>query len=192
MARKPMTDEEKVARAEKSRATRAANQKKGLEMLGLPTERKKTRKTRKPMTTEQKQAAIERLAKARAAKGGPKYTAYDESIRNLPDTDTFSIKNVQSWIKYQKDILQSMKGFKDSKDAKERSQYIQTQTYIENLEKYLRGGVYLDNRYGLEGQTPVKMICRAMAYHKDGTPKRSHGVWYPDLDAVWTGGQENE
>lgn len=192
MARTPMTDKQKAARAKKAAATREANKKKGLEMLGLPTERKKLRKTRKPMSDEQKQAAVERLAKARAAKGGPKYTAYDESIRSLPDDDIFSIKNVHAWIKYQKELMQSMRGFKDSKDAKERMQYIDTQTYIENLEKYLRTGVYMDYRYGMEGQSTVKMICRAMAYYPDGTPKRTEGVWYPDIGTVWTKELANE
>ena len=186
MARKPMTDKEKNARAAKARATREANKKKALEQMGLSTERKKVRKARKPMTAEQKAAAAERLAKAREAKGGPKYTAYNESVRALPDGDTFSIKNVHEWLKYQKDLLKSMRGWKDSKYAKERVQYAQTQTYIENLEKYLRTGVYFDYRYGIEGQNTVKVICRAMAYYPDGTPKRTEGVWYPDIGTVWT------
>ena len=189
MARKPMTDEEKKARAEKSRATRALNQKRALEQLGLPTERKKIRRARKPMTEEQRKAAGERLAKARAAKsaanGTPAYASYDESLRNLPDDDPFSIKNVLEWVKYQKALLQGMRGFRTSKNAKERAQFTQTQTYIENLEKYLRNGVYLDSRYGKEGTDPVLTVCRKMAYYKDGTPKRTEGVWYPDICAVW-------
>ena len=28
--------------------------------------------------------------------------------------------------------------------------------------------------------------CVAMAYYPDGTPKRSVGVFYPDIKAVWT------
>jgi hypothetical protein len=25
-----------------------------------------------------------------------------------------------------------------------------------------------------------------MAYHLDGTPKRTVGYWYPDIESVWT------
>ena len=33
--------------------------------------------------------------------------------------------------------------------------------------------------------------CIAMAYNPDGTPKRTVGVFYPDLLAVWTKEMEN-
>ena len=32
--------------------------------------------------------------------------------------------------------------------------------------------------------------CAAMAYYPDGTPKRSVGVFYPDINAVWTNGMD--
>lgn len=195
MARKPMTEKEKKARAAKSAATRAANKEKALEQMGVQRTTVKTRKRRKPMSEEQKKAAAERLAKARAAKqaadGGPQYKSYDESIRDLPEDDVFSIKNVLGWLKYQKELLQSMRGYKNSKDPNERKQYIQTQTYVDNLNTYLRSGVYVSTFYGQEGTSRVKYICRAMAYHKDGTPKRSEGVWYPDIGTVWTQEMEN-
>lgn len=187
MARKPMTEEEKKSRAAKSAATRAANKEKALKDMGLtrtPVKKKRTRK----MTDEQRKAAGERLAKARAAKqaGQPKYLSYHESIRELPDDDTFSVKNVTEWLRYQKDVLQGMRGYKDSKNPKERKQYTETSTYIDHLNKYLRTGVFSSVFYGKEGTTKIKYICRAMAYHKDGTPKRSEGVWYPDISTVWT------
>jgi hypothetical protein len=31
-----------------------------------------------------------------------------------------------------------------------------------------------------------------MAYHPDGTPKRSVGTWYPDIRMEWTKEMENE
>jgi hypothetical protein len=27
--------------------------------------------------------------------------------------------------------------------------------------------------------------CVAMAYYADGTPKRSKGVYYPDINMIW-------
>ena len=32
--------------------------------------------------------------------------------------------------------------------------------------------------------------CVAMAYYPDGTPKRSVGVFYQDINAVWTSGMD--
>lgn len=190
MARKPMTEKEKKARAAKAAATRKANKEKALKEMGVT--RSKPKRKRKPMSPEQKAAAVERLAKARAARqeGQPKYKSYHESIRELPDDDTFSIKNVLEWLKHQKEILQSMRGYKNSKDAKERAQYINTQTYVDNLNTYLRSGIFTSNVYGKEGTLKLKYICRAMAYYADGTPKRSEGVWYPDIGAVWTSEME--
>lgn len=186
MARKPMTEEEKKARAAKAAATRAANKEKALKDMGVT--RTKPKRKRKAMSAEQKAAAVERLAKARAARqaGQPKYKSYHESIRELPDDDTFSVKNVLEWLKYQKELLQSMRGYKNSKDPKERKQYVETSVYVDNLNTYLRSGVYTSAFYGKEGTSRVKYICRAMAYYKDGTPKRSEGVWYPDIGTVWT------
>ena len=196
MARKPMTEEAKKEKAAKAAATRAANQEKALKTLGLERNKVKTRKKRKPMSPEQKAAAVERLAKARAAKqaanGDVKYKSYDESIRDIPDDDTFSVKNVLSWLKYQKDFLKSIRSYKDSKDVKERKQYTECQVYIDNLGKYLRTGVYTSSFYGRDGTHTVKYICRAMAYNKDGSPKRSEGVWYPDISTVWTKDYEDE
>jgi hypothetical protein len=31
-----------------------------------------------------------------------------------------------------------------------------------------------------------------MAYYPDGTPKRSEGVWYPDIKKKWTNNMMNE
>ena len=32
--------------------------------------------------------------------------------------------------------------------------------------------------------------CVAMAYYSDGTPKRDVGVFYPDINMVWTKGMD--
>jgi hypothetical protein len=184
MARKPMTEAQKKARAKKAAATRAAKQKAALELLGAP-ERKKVRKKR-TMTAAQKKAAAERLAKARAARGPAKHSQYAAEVVALPDDATFSLKRVRGWIKSNKAMLASIRSFRDSKDAKEREQYAHVEAYLANLNSYLRTGVWTDLFYGENGATPVKFRCVAMAYNKDGTPKRSEGVFYPDIGCVYT------
>jgi hypothetical protein len=58
--------------------------------------------------------------------------------------------------------------------------------YIRYIEHYIRTGDWV----GLfSGQNETKKVipkCVAMAYYPDGTPKRSVGVFYPDIKTVWT------
>ena len=181
MARKPLTEAQIKARTAKAKATREAKKKAALEAMGVtPTKPKKVRKKRK-MTEEQKAAAVARLAKARENRGPSQNKLIAENVRNLPDDNPLSLNNVRSWIKENKDLLRAIKVMKDSKDAKERAKYQSVETYVANLEAYLRNGVYLDNRYGLQGQNKIKYRVTTMAYYADGTPKRTVGWLYPDV-----------
>ncbi len=36
----------------------------------------------------------------------------------------------------------------------------------------------------------IKRRCYALAYDKDGNPKRNVGVFYPDIGMVWEKGME--
>ena len=180
MARRKLTPEEMAAKIAKMKATKAANKAKALEKLGLNTERKKIRRTR-TMTEEQKQAARDRLAKARANRGPSQNKLIAESVRNLPEDNPLSLKNVRSWIKENKELLTSIRDFQNSKDWKERNKFMRVQTYISNLEAYLRDGVYKDYFYGSQMQHKILIKVTTMAYHRDGTPKRTVGYHYPDV-----------
>ena len=179
MARKPLSEAQIKARTKKAAATRAAKQKAAMEVLGLKP-RKKVRKGR-TLTAEQKTAAAERLKKAREARGSSENTQIAENVRMLPDEDLFSLKNIRQWIKTTKEHLQSIRSFKDSKESKEREQYISVEGYLANLNAYLRTGIYTDMFYGENMQNKIKYRCTHMAYYSDGTPKRSVGVWYNDI-----------
>ena len=180
MARRKLTPEEMAAKVAKMKATKAANKAKALEKLGLNTERKKIRRTR-TMTEEQKQAARDRLAKARANRGPSQNKLIAESVRNLPEDNPLSLKNVRSWIKENKELLTSIRDFQNSKDWKERNKFMRVQIYISNLEAYLRDGVYKDYFYGSQMQHKILIKVTTMAYHRDGTPKRTVGYHYPDV-----------
>ena len=182
MARKPMSEAAKAARVKKMKATKEKNKAAALEMMGIAP-RKKMRRTRN-LTPEQKAAAIERLAKARAARkieGVSTNQLYAEEVRNLPPEHFLSLDKVKGWIKHNKDLLSSIRSFKDSKESSERDQYNRVEVYLANLENYLRTGVYSDMFYGEEAQNVIKYRCVVMAYHPDGTPKRTPGVMYPDI-----------
>ena len=67
----------------------------------------KPRKKRKPMTAEQKQAAGERLAKAREKRlleNPPQYKSIHPSVVERGEDDPLNMKNIQIWIKSQKNL----------------------------------------------------------------------------------------
>jgi len=106
------------------------------------------KKKRKPMTEEQKLAACERLAKARAAKPPAKNSSIHVSVLAIPEEDVLSVKNVQSWIKNQKEQLVEYRASvrRDIKGA--IAQVSNCEGYIRNLQYYLKHGDYCDDRYG--------------------------------------------
>jgi hypothetical protein len=165
----------------KGKATKAANKAAALQLMGAPAPKKIKRFHKSSRTPAQREAAIARLAAAREARGPSQNVAIAEEVRLLPDTDTFSLKNVRVWLKTNKQLLASMRGMKESKEPAHRASYNAVETYVSNLETYLRTGVYGDNRLGEHATGKVTYVCRAMAYYADGTPKRSVGVFYPDV-----------
>ena len=145
----------------------------------------KIRKKRQ-LTEEQRQELRERITKAREAKKPAKGISIEESIRHLPDTDPFAPARVRGWIKNTQLELKSMKGWKNSKEKGQKAAYLIEEVYLANLQNYLRTGIYSDVRWGSERQHRVSYKCVAMAYNADGTPKRSIGVWYPDIGGPYT------
>ncbi len=147
--------------------------------------KKKIRKRRKPMTEEQKQAAAARLEKAREARAAknPDYgqSGIHVSLRDLPEDHPAHPNKVKKWIKTQKELAAA-----ERKSAKQSvkgaySRQCTHEGYVRNLVKYLRDGDYVDDFYGEYMEHKTGRRCIAMAYYPDGTPKRSVGVWYPDI-----------
>tara|TARA_Y100000114_G_C11757124_1_gene327481 strand:+ start:238 stop:720 length:483 start_codon:yes stop_codon:yes gene_type:complete len=140
----------------------------------------KVRKRRKPMTKEQRAAAAERLAKARAAKGESKNLSLHKDIRNLEEDHPISPIKVKRWLKSNKEALAAAK--KDAKtDKKANARVGQLETYVTNMERYLRTGVWLDLFYGENQEHKVRRRVTTLAYDKDGNVKREVGVIYPDI-----------
>ena len=147
--------------------------------------RKKVRKPRKPMTEKQKQAAAARLEKAREARAAknPDYgqSGIHASLRDLPEDHRAHPKKVKQWIKTQKELAASERRAVKQGVKGAYSRQCTHEAYVRNLVKYLRDGDYVDDFYGEYMEHKTGKRCVAMAYHADGTPKRSVGVWYPDI-----------
>lgn len=155
----------------------------------------KQRKRRKPMTAEQKAAAAERLAIARAKRAKenpPEYKSIHPDVLAKGDEHAWSHINVKKWIKTQKELLTIARSDVRRKVKGAEAQVSSISGYIRNLELYLRSGTYIDMFWGEHQQNRVKNICLVMAYHPDGTPKRSVGTWYPDIKCTWTKEMEDE
>ena len=103
---------------------------------------------RRKLTQQQKQAAAERLAAARAKKGEPKYSQYNQRVVNLPDDHKLSFKKVRSWIKTNKAKLPLLKKAVRQKERGSIAKLAITEGYISNMESYLRTGLWLDLFYG--------------------------------------------
>lgn len=161
----------------------------------VETDSYKPRKRRKPMTPEQKAAAAERLAAARekrAKTNPPKYTNIHPSVVAKPEEDAMSMKNVQKWIKTQKELLSIARSDVRRKIKGAEARVASHEGYIRNLQRYLRDGDYCDDFYGEHQQNKVKWRVVTMAYYPDGTPKRNVGYWYPDIQCTWTKEMEDE
>ena len=148
----------------------------------------KVRKKRKPMTEEQKAAAAERLAKAREKKAAadPNYgqSGVAECLRNLPEDYPLHPKKVKVWIKTQKELASSERRQKrlGNKSANPDIH----ESYVRNMKTYLRSGDWIDMFYGEHQEKRVRYRCVALAYDKDGNPKRNVGTFYPDIGMMWT------
>lgn len=93
--------------------------------------------------------------------------------------------DVKEWLSEWSKYINSSKSNAESKDPKIRQQYQTAVTYVNNMRSYLRTGIWSDSHFGQNREKKVLLVCKAMAYDKDGIPKRNVGTWYPDIAGVW-------
>lgn len=151
---------------------------------------KKIRKKRKPMTPEQRAAASERLALAREKRmknNPPQFKNIHPSVLERGEDDVFYFRKIQQWIKTQKELLASARTSLRQKVKGAEAMVANHQAYIRNLETFLRTGDYCDMFYGEHMEHKIKYRCVVPAYNKDGTIKRSYGVFYEDIGTVYEG-----
>ena len=158
----------------------------------IKREKVKPLKKKRKLSEEAKEKLRERLATMRAKKKPADYKNVAKSVLDLPDDDKYSFKNVKEWIKHSKDLVSEY-----TKTARSRATTPQDKqkasnaadhkkVYIRELEFYLKSGDYISYFSGRDETNKVSPRCVAMAFYPDGTPKRSVGVFYPDINMVWT------
>ena len=151
----------------------------------------KIKKTRK-LSEEAKEKLRVRLATMRAKKKPADYKNIAKSVLALSDDDKYSFKNVKKWIKHSKDLVSEYNQIARSRTSSpQEKQKASTavgnkKVYIRYMELYLKSGDWVSMFSGEDENQKVIPRCVTMAYHASGVPKRSVGVFYPDINAVWT------
>ena len=156
---------------------------------------KKPRKPRKPMTEEQKKAAAERLRKARENRfkeNPPASKNVHPSVLTRGDSDPLNLQNVKNWIAINREKLKETRA-KERKGIKGANVIASNiQSYISIMENFLKTGDWYGVFCGENEDQFVKTHCVAQAYYSDGTPKRTVGVFYPEMGEVWTQEMDEE
>ena len=159
----------------------------------VKTEREpmKIKRTRK-ISEEQRAALRKRMIEMRKKRKPAEYKNISKIVLALPDDDTYSFKNVKEWISHNKTVISSLNSQAKNREINEKERKIaeshaaSRKAYIRYCEHYLRSGDWIGMFSGQDEEHKVVPRCAAMAYYPDGTPKRSVGVYYPDIGAVWT------
>ena len=149
-------------------------------------------KKKRKISEEHKEKLRARLAEMRAKKKPAEYKNIAKSVLDLPDDDTYSFKNVKEWIKENKLQVSALgqqarstgNAPKDKQTALNLAD--SKKAYIRYCEHYLRHGDWIGIFSGSNEEHKVVPKVVAMAYNSDGTPKRTVGFWYPDIETVWT------
>jgi len=146
---------------------------------------------RKQLSEERKQELRDQLTKARSKKSPAEYKNIHPKVLEVPDDDPLSLKSIKKSIKHSKDrasaysVNSRRRGATPKQAIADSINSDNTKAYIRFMEHYLRTGDWISNFMGDDEEKKTQWKCVAMAYHADGTPKRTKGVFYSDINAVW-------
>jgi len=116
---------------------------------------------------------LDKMAKVRAAKKPPAYKNIHEDVKNLPDDNTLSVKNVKEWEKHNKERVKELKyKIRRMEKGKERTllerELGNRVVYIMNIARYLDTSVWLDLFYGKDQEHKTRWQTLAYAYDDEG------------------------
>ena len=150
---------------------------------------------RKKLSEERKQQLRDQLDAARKKKAPAELKNVHRNVLAKPDDDPLSLKSIKKSIKHNKDKAAAFltnsrrRGASPKQSIADKINADSAKAYIRFMEHYLRTGDWISDFMGDDEEKRTQWKCVAMAYHEDGTPKRTKGVWYPDIQAVWTSEQ---
>ena len=124
---------------------------------------------------------LDKMAKVRAAKKPPAYKNIHEDVKNLPDDDTLSVKNVKEWEKHNKERVKELK-YKIRRIDKGKEKTLlerelgNREVYIMNIVRYFDTSVWLDLFYGKDQEHKTHYRTIAHAYDENGYIKTNASI----------------
>ena len=120
---------------------------------------------------------LDKMAKVRAAKKPPAYKNIHEDVKNLPDDNTLSVKNVKEWEKHNKERVKELKYKIRRMDKGKEKTLLERElgnrvVYIMNIARYLDTSVWLDLFYGKDQEHKTEWRTIAYAYDEEGYIKQ--------------------
>ena len=120
----------------------------------------------------------DRMAKARAAKKPAAYKNIHPDVKNLPDDNTLSLKNVKDWQKHNKervaDLKYKIRRMDKGKDRTLLEREVENRTvYLANILRYFDTSTWLDLFYGKDQEHTVRYRTLTYAYDEEGYIKTS-------------------
>ena len=155
-------------------------------------EKVKPLKKKRKLSEEHKEKLRARLAEMRAKRKPAEYKNIHPTVLALPEEDEYSMKNVKEWIKEAKEDAAAHaknargRGITPQIQQREMAMSESKKAYVRQMEHYLKTGDWIAQFMGAKENERTVWTCTAMAYNADGTPKRTVGVWYPDIRKEWT------
>ena len=124
---------------------------------------------------------LDKMAKVRAAKKPAAYKNIHPDVKNLPDDNTLSLKNVKGWEKHNKERVKDLKykirRMDKGKDRILLEREVENRTvYLANINKYLDTSTWLDLFYGKDQEHKTKYRTLVYAYDKEGYIKTNVSV----------------
>ena len=121
---------------------------------------------------------LDKMAKARAAKKPPTYKNIHEDVKNLPDDNTLSVKNVKEWEQHNKDRVKELKYKIRRMDKGKEKTLLERElgnrkVYLMNIARYFDTSVWLDLFYGKDQEHKTRYRASAYAYDDEGYIKTS-------------------
>jgi len=120
---------------------------------------------------------LDKMAKVRAAKKPPAYKNIHEDVRDLPDDNTLSVKNVKGWEKHNKERVKELKYkirrmYKGKEKTLLERELGNREVYLMNIARYFDTSVWLDLFYGKDQEHKTKYKTISYAYDDEGYIKQ--------------------
>ena len=118
------------------------------------------------------------MSKVRAAKKPLAYKNIHEDVKNLPDDNTLSVKNVKEWEKHNKERVKELKYKIRRMDKGKEKTLLERElgnrvVYLMNIVRYFDTSVWLDLFYGKDQEHKTQYRTLAYAYDDEGYIKTS-------------------